>query len=221
MTKKRTIVREKRKAKIIQDPKKRGEWVESVFMARAGEQGLEVSRPWGDSNSYDFVVGRPGRFVGVQVKSTTFVSGGGYTCVIRKQGKAYARGSFDFVAAYVVPEDVWYIIPVSRMDGRENMSLCSDSNHNKNEEFREAWHLLKAASAGAEEDAAEVRGVGSEGRADVASGPPSAPQFGGNVLERMEAVAGFVRRQMEGRNVHAVKRGEDTPWNGEERESEK
>ena len=31
----------KRKAKIIKDPKVRGEWVESVFMARAGEQGLE------------------------------------------------------------------------------------------------------------------------------------------------------------------------------------
>ncbi len=109
----------KRKAKFIKDPKKRGEWVESVFVARASELGLPVSKPWGDSESYDFVVGRPGKFVGVQVKSTTIENGGGYVCVIRKQGGAYTRGSFDFVAAYVVPEEVWYIIPVEDIRGRE------------------------------------------------------------------------------------------------------
>ena len=43
----------KRKPWIIKDKKKRGEWAESVFMARAGEQGLPVSKPWGDSRSYD------------------------------------------------------------------------------------------------------------------------------------------------------------------------
>ncbi len=95
----------RRKPGIIKDPKSRGEWVESVFMVRAGEQGLAVSKPWGDSRSYDFVVGRPGRFVSVQVKSTTVESGGGYACAIRKQNQGYARGSFDFVAAYVVQED--------------------------------------------------------------------------------------------------------------------
>ncbi len=39
-------------------------------MARAGELGFAVSRPWGESRSYDFVAGRPGRFVSVQVTST-------------------------------------------------------------------------------------------------------------------------------------------------------
>src|SRR5271169_2922684 len=102
----------KRKPGIIKDPKARGEWVESVFMARAGEHGLVVSKPWGDSASYDFVIGRPGRFVSVQVKSTVCRSGGGYECCIRGRGnKAYASGSFDFLAAYVVLEDAWYIIP--------------------------------------------------------------------------------------------------------------
>src|SRR5205823_4773765 len=54
----------------IRDKKLRGEWAESVFMVRAGERGLQVSKPWGDSRSYDFVVGRPGHFVAVQVKCT-------------------------------------------------------------------------------------------------------------------------------------------------------
>lgn len=72
----------KRKPKIIKDKKKRGEWAESVFMARAGEQGLPVSKPWGDSRSYDCVVGNPGKFVAVQVKCTIarLESGEGYNC---------------------------------------------------------------------------------------------------------------------------------------------
>ena len=53
----------RRKARMIKEPKARGEWGESVFMVRAVEHELPVSRPWGDSNSFDFVVGKPGRFV--------------------------------------------------------------------------------------------------------------------------------------------------------------
>ena len=60
----------KRKPKIIKDNKRRGEWAESVFAVRAAENGLPVSKPSGDSSSFDCVVGRPGKFVGVQVKCT-------------------------------------------------------------------------------------------------------------------------------------------------------
>jgi PD-(D/E)XK nuclease superfamily protein len=72
----------KKRKKIIKDKKLRGEWAESVFMVRAGEQGLPVSKPWGDSNSFDCVVGRPGKFVAVQVKGTfaKLESGAGYIC---------------------------------------------------------------------------------------------------------------------------------------------
>jgi hypothetical protein len=72
----------KKRKKIIKDKKLRGEWAESVFMVRAGEQGLPVSKPWGDSNSFACVVGRPGKFVAVQVKGTfaKLESGAGYIC---------------------------------------------------------------------------------------------------------------------------------------------
>jgi hypothetical protein len=71
----------KRKPKI-KDKKLRGEWAEAIFVVRASERGLEVSRPWGDSRSYDFVVGRPGHFSAVQVKCTVFdtKNGKGYIC---------------------------------------------------------------------------------------------------------------------------------------------
>jgi hypothetical protein len=54
----------RRKPKIIKDKKKRGEWAESVFLSRASEEGLPACKPWGDSRSFDCVVGLPGKFVG-------------------------------------------------------------------------------------------------------------------------------------------------------------
>jgi hypothetical protein len=152
----------RRKARTIKHPKARGEWGESVFMMRAVEHGLPVSRPWGESNSFDFVVGKPGRFASVQVKTTTVKNGGGYVCAIRQNNAKYARGSFDFVAAYVIPEDLWYIIPAKMVAGLGYVTLCSNSEEAKFEEYREAWHLLReaagmeAATADPEERAAEA-----------------------------------------------------------------
>ena len=36
--------------------KQRGEWVELLFMTRAAEFGLNVSKPWGDPARYDYFV---------------------------------------------------------------------------------------------------------------------------------------------------------------------
>ena len=48
----------------MKDKKVRGEWAEMKFMTAAVEHGLCVSKPYGDSNSYDLVVGRPGALFG-------------------------------------------------------------------------------------------------------------------------------------------------------------
>jgi hypothetical protein len=124
-----------------------------VFIARASEHGLPVSKPWGDSNSFDCVVGRPGKFVAVQVKCTVakLESGKGYICSVRSSHKAYRPRAFDFLAAYVVLEDVWYIIPAKLIRGLKSISLCTDDGEAKYEQYREAWHLLKEASGLVEE----------------------------------------------------------------------
>jgi hypothetical protein len=76
-------------------------------------------------------VGHRGHFVSVQFKSTITASGGGYACAVRKQNQAYSRGAFDYVAAYVVLEDVWYIIPVADIADKKCVGLCSTSKHAK------------------------------------------------------------------------------------------
>ena len=50
--------------------KRRGEWVELIFMMRATELEFDVSKPWGDSSRYDVSLEDAGRFRRVKVKST-------------------------------------------------------------------------------------------------------------------------------------------------------
>jgi hypothetical protein len=132
----------KRKGKIIVDKKLRGEWAEMMFMARATELGIAVSKPWGESRSYDFVVGWPGRFAAVQVKSTTSGLEPGWVCKLSSRIKPYPPGSFDFLAAYIVFEDAWYIIPEKEVVGMDNITLHTGSSWANYEKYREAWHLL-------------------------------------------------------------------------------
>jgi hypothetical protein len=190
----------KRKAKTthkIADKKKRGEWVELRFMAEAAERGLPASKPFGDSENFDVVVGRPGKFVAVQVKCTIFPSknGEGYLCSVCSSHNIYRPGAFDFLAALVVPKNVWYILPMKEVQGVRSVSLCTPTG--RYEKYREAWELLREAvgdqdeTANAEESAAVEQSPEKElGRGEI---HPS----GG--LGRMEAAFAYMRRRMEGR----------------------
>jgi hypothetical protein len=135
----------KLKMSKMKDKKVRGEWAEMKFMTCAAEHGLCVSKPWGDSNSYDFVVGRPGHFVAVQVKCTVFntANGVGYVCSVCSSHKQYRRGAFDFVAAYLVCEDAWYIIPEKETRGKWAISLRTQCAESRYEKYLEAWDLLR------------------------------------------------------------------------------
>jgi hypothetical protein len=170
----------KRKPEIIRDNKKRGEWAESVFAARAAENGLPVSRPSGESESFDYVVGHPGRFVGVQVKCTIAKqhNAKGYICNLKCNNKKYRQGAFDFVTAYAILEDTWYIVPEKAIRGMSAICLCSAMP--KYEEYREAWHLLQKATGC--EEAAE-------------SEPEEVPMSPG--VARVHASMNFVRNFLE------------------------
>jgi hypothetical protein len=152
--------RNKRKLKIP-DKKLRGEWAEMHFMVRATDHDLPVSRPWGDSRSYDFVVGWPGHFKAVQVKSTTFEVEEGYVCSVSGH-QPYPPGSFDFLAAYVIFEDAWYIIPAEKVEGLTKLTLFPQSGRSKYEKYREAWHLLRRDADAEPGHVDEIQGCAEE-----------------------------------------------------------
>jgi hypothetical protein len=182
-------IMEKQKPGIIRDNKKRGEWAESVFAARAAENGLPVSKPSGDSAQFDYVVGHPRKFVAVQVKCTIAKqhNAKGCICNLKSNNNKYEAGSFDFVAAYAILEDTWYIVPEKAVRGMGAISLCSTMP--KYERYREAWHLLREAT-GCEES----QGAGNR-EEDAASEQRDLPE--GPAVARMRGAMSFFRSRME------------------------
>jgi len=133
--------------------KQRGEWVELQFMAAAAEHRLAVSKPWGDSQAYDVGVEHEGNYLRVQVKSTTMRSGAGYLCQFypnHLKKRDYSIDQIDIFAAYVIPEDAWYLIPAVLLLGerRKRIAMLSPLTPPKKkacycyERYRENWELL-------------------------------------------------------------------------------
>jgi len=127
-------------------PKLKGELAEIRFLLQAACHGLVVAKPWGDSLPFDFLVGRASRFYRVQVKSTAARHCLGYhLCCFRPAGhRPYTRRDLDFLAAYIVPERTWYVIPVAAFAPRKTLVLFprQSPTHGRFEPYREAWHLL-------------------------------------------------------------------------------
>src|SRR6478609_8320873 len=139
----------------IINSKRRGEWAELIFMARAAELGISILRPWGDSSPYDvglivdqesetgLVASRPA-LLRIQIKSTRCRhSAGAYKCHIDSNGVPYTLHQLDFIAAYVIPAKVWYIIPLAATRGQTELLLAPHRPQSKYAKFREAWHLLR------------------------------------------------------------------------------
>jgi hypothetical protein len=136
--------------------KERGEWVELVFMARAVRLGFRVTKPWGDSSSYDVGVESGERTLRVQVKSTDYRHGSGYLCGFKpnRNGAPYTTKKIDFFAAYVIPEDAWYVLPARIVLSRRSTDLSLCPVHKRKydryryERYREAWELLRPEGHG-------------------------------------------------------------------------
>jgi hypothetical protein len=123
----------------------------------------------------------------VQVKSATFRSsnGLGYVSPVRYGKGAYPPGAFDFIAAYVIPEKAWYIIPGNEVLGMRSVTLCTPTG--RWEQYREAWHLLR-----------EAVGIKKETNEAEEEEPIAAGKVPGSAMERMQASMKFVRRQLDG-----------------------
>jgi hypothetical protein len=84
-----------------------------------------------------------GHFVRVQVKSTMFMDRGGYSCTVRGCRGPYEGDPFDFVAAYLIPLDLWYIIPAEKCQGQGSIALYPRLKKSKYGVYKGAWHLLR------------------------------------------------------------------------------
>ena len=117
-----------------------GEVAEARFLAKASSMGFGVAKPWG-AERYDFILDSGHCFWRVQVKSTRGRSPRGYAVAIASTTLApYDETQIDFLVAYLVPEDAWYVIPVKKLKKRTHLSFRPRaSGRSMWEKYREGW----------------------------------------------------------------------------------
>ena len=134
--------------------KRTGELAEAAFLHKAVGLGFRVTKPWGDSERYDFVLDSGRRLWRVQIKCTAVERAGGYHIqpihfVYGKNKVVYTADDIDVLAAHVVPLDVWYVLPVEALAAGRSLRLYPDDGCKaaRFEKYREGWDLFRGESA--------------------------------------------------------------------------
>ena len=126
--------------------------MEAQFIAEALRHGYSILKPWGDSRAFDVAINFGNRIVRVQVKSTTHRVGTGYRCEFEpnRMSEPYTLEQLEFFAAYIIPQETWYIIPAPVLVNGDHLKkgpmLFPMQPLKKNrylyEGYREAWEGL-------------------------------------------------------------------------------
>ena len=130
--------------------KRRGELAELAFVYKAASLGFGVAKPYGDSERYDFILDSGSKLWRIQVKSTSTLLNGMYHVNSHRRINGgvvpYRPSEVDFMVAYVIPEDAWFIIPI-RVAVLRTSLLLSPKGYPRGPglygHYREAWHLLR------------------------------------------------------------------------------
>jgi len=137
--------------------KRTGELLEAAFLHKAVGLGFRVTKPWGDSERYDFVLDSGRRLWRVQIKCTATERAGGYHIqpihfVYGKNKVVYTADDIDVLAAHIVPLDVWYVLPVGALAQGTSLRLYPDDGCKaaRFEKYREAWQVFRDEEAGEE-----------------------------------------------------------------------
>ena len=135
---------------ISRNSKRTGELSEAAFLHKAVGLGFRVTKPWGDSERYDFVLDAGPRLWRVQIKCTAMERSGGYQIqpihfVYGKSKVVYTAEDIDVLAAHIVPLDVWYVVPVGALAQGTSLQLYPDDRCKtaRFEKYREAWDLFR------------------------------------------------------------------------------
>ena len=129
--------------------KRTGEFSEAAFLLKAVSLGLRVTKPWGDSERYDFVIHNGQQFLRVQIKGTRTLRAGAYetraTYTVGKGRAVYTSDDIDFLVAHIIPLNVFYVLPVDACQPSPMLRFYPHrhSRSMRLEPYREAWNLLR------------------------------------------------------------------------------
>ncbi|MGH9511252.1 MAG: group I intron-associated PD-(D/E)XK endonuclease [Terriglobales bacterium] len=142
--------KKKKKLKLKGHAKRRGETAELAFMLRAASLGFGVAKPWGESERYDVILDSGKRLWRIQVRSTACKVRGRYRVTTTVTGQVIlSAADIDVLVAYIVPLDIWYLVPVGAICSRTDLRFYPHGPSNGAsravdlEIFREAWHIFR------------------------------------------------------------------------------
>jgi hypothetical protein len=145
-----------------------GERSEAAFLTRAVQLNFGIAKPWGDSRRYDFILDNGECLHRIQVKCTESIRARAYetraTYTTGKGRAVYTKKDIDFIAAHVVPLDIWYIIPVEVCTPAPMLRFYPHRNAKKMrlEPYREAWHLVLPKENQKEETTIDIQACADE-----------------------------------------------------------
>jgi PD-(D/E)XK endonuclease len=125
--------------------KTKGELAELAFSHKAASLGFGVATPNGEDEAYDFILDSGERLWRVQVKSMYSSFRNGYRASCRHSNDDYYKAEeIDFVVAYIVPREIWYIIPVNSIVASSVLNFYPSGCRwgGRFECYRDAWHLM-------------------------------------------------------------------------------
>src|ERR1700733_3403975 len=121
----------------------------SLIGARNIEDGPVRPKSCQDlKHELDFVLDVGQRLWRVQVKSSSARQYGSYLVNLQRNANGevvpYDASEIDFVVAYVMPCDAWFVIPVEAIYGRQSAKLCRHGNPRSGRlgKYWEAWGLM-------------------------------------------------------------------------------
>jgi hypothetical protein len=121
---------------------------EYLFISRVLLLGLTVLVPCSPMSVFDVAIEANGKVKKIQIKSTKVTNiDGKYTFVIKRNTPTakmsygrYSMDDVDIVAFYIVPLDIWYLIP-----NNEEMVSCMKfdlEGNGKYGKYKDNWELL-------------------------------------------------------------------------------
>jgi hypothetical protein len=125
-----------------------GIFAEFAFATKCLKHNIEIAKPLIDVHGYDYLINVNDNWLKIQVKSTSkpdtrYNKETSFKIQCRKgaTSTAYNENDFHFCAAYIIPFDLFYIIPISELN-KTTIRINTESEKCKFNKYKDNFRLL-------------------------------------------------------------------------------
>jgi len=118
---------------------------EAIFITECLVRNIPVYQPVADIYGVDMITGHDLKKIQVKTCSKIddrYKSSTSYKVQCRRGAACVAYDNeFDYMAAYLIPIDTWYIIPIKELN-KTTIRVNPSSEKCKFHKYKKAWHLI-------------------------------------------------------------------------------